>query len=93
MKLQKPKSKFQWEKRRGMAHSPDRSGLRAEQNLPAKHEKPRGIVKRRVLSCLNRVSHRVIFRRNRALSCYIVLKIRDLFFDPSKSAPKALKVT
>jgi len=39
------------------------------------------IVKYPDSSYLNRVSHRVIFRRNRALSCYIVLRIRNLFFE------------
>jgi len=59
--------------------------------LDAKHEKSWIIVEKRVISCLSRVSHRVIFRRNRALSCYIVSKIRNLFFGHSISALRALK--
>jgi len=44
-------------------------GRRYDVPLPAKHEKSRFIVKNPDSSCLNRVSHRVVFRRNRALSC------------------------
>ena len=49
------------------------------------------IVKNLDSSCLNRVSHRVIFRRNRALSCYIVLKIRNPFFNHFILAPRSLE--
>ena len=63
----------------------------APQELFAARTMVGDIVKNRLFSCLSRVSHRVIFRRNRALSCYIVSKIRNLFFGHSISALRALK--
>jgi len=61
----------------------------APQELFAARTMVGDIVKNRLFSCLSRVSHRVIFRRNRALSCYIVLKIRNLFFGHAILAQKS----
>ena len=77
----------------GLRHSAPAKRDRYDVPLPAKPEKSCFIDEKPVISRFHRVSNRVVFRRNRAKSHYIVLKKRNLFFNLFESAQKSHRAT